>query len=164
MNEALKHIRAIVTDVDGVLTDGSITYDSHGIESKTFQVKDGQICGILKRHGLFMGIITGRYSEMVDRRAKELGFDFIEQGCKDKASAIRDFAEQYNLDTAHIAYIGDDINDLPAFAAAGVSATPADAPEYVKAQADICLNTAGGKGVFREFGDLILKAQGLSVI
>ncbi|MFK7971470.1 MAG: 3-deoxy-manno-octulosonate cytidylyltransferase, partial [Bacteroidia bacterium] len=156
LDTKLKAIKAIVTDVDGVLTDGSIMYDSHSVESKTFNVKDGQICSVLKRHGFFMGIITGRKSKMVKRRASELGFDSINQRCKDKEAAIKTFATDFNLKLEEIAYIGDDINDLPAYAMAGLSAAPQDAPSYIKDRATITLSKAGGKGVFRELADMIL--------
>jgi 3-deoxy-manno-octulosonate cytidylyltransferase (CMP-KDO synthetase) len=155
----MKKIKAIVTDVDGVLTDGSISYISTGEEIKTFNVKDGQICPILKRNGFSLGIITGRFSDMVERRAIELGFDMIEQGCRDKAATIRHFAVQFELSLEEIAYVGDDINDLPAFGLAGLSATPQDAPSYIAHQVDLRLERDGGKGAFRELGERLLEAQ-----
>jgi 3-deoxy-D-manno-octulosonate 8-phosphate phosphatase (KDO 8-P phosphatase) len=160
LTEKMKRIRAVITDVDGVLTDGRISYTSTGDEIKTFNVKDGQICPILKKNGFSIGIITGRFSDMVERRAIELGFDIIEQGCKDKAGAIKSFAIQLELSLDEIAYIGDDINDLPALRLAGLSATPHDAPDYIAEQVHLRLESDGGRGAFRELGDRILQAQG----
>ncbi|MEZ4686030.1 MAG: 3-deoxy-manno-octulosonate cytidylyltransferase [Bacteroidia bacterium] len=160
LTEKMKKIRAVITDVDGVLTDGSISYLSNGEEIKTFNVKDGLICPILRRNGFSLGIITGRYSDMVERRAIELGFDIIEQGCKDKAGAIKSFAIQLELSLEEIAYVGDDINDLPALRLAGLSVSPADAPVYIRDQVHLSLERKGGKGAFRELGERLLVAQG----
>lgn len=153
-------IRALVFDVDGVLTDGSITYDEGGREIKTFHVKDGQIIAHLKRAGILTGIISGRESGALSKRASELKLDFCHQGIVDKANVFEKLMEFHKIKKKQVAYIGDDINDLPVFARAGFSVCPADAPIYIKAQADLITFVPGGRGVVREVADLILAAQG----
>ena len=154
--EQLKRIKILVTDVDGVLTDGGITYHSDGSESKTFNVKDGQIVKFLRKRGIKVGVITGRSSNIVQRRCEELGFDFIDQGVEDKLGNLNAHLKKLQLDLANVAYIGDDINDLETLKQVGFSACPSDAVDVVKQSVHYVSNKSGGKGVFRDVADLIL--------
>ncbi len=157
----MKQIKAIITDVDGVLTDGGIYYDSAGNEIKKFNAKDGMAIGMLHKANMKVGLITGRHSEMVIRRAKELGFDFHVHGIKNKLIHFQKFKDQFQLQNTEIAYIGDDINDLPVMSLCGLKACPSDAPEYIKKQVDYITQKRGGEGAFREFSDWILQEKGI---
>ena len=157
--EKAKNIMLIVTDIDGVMTDGQIIYDDNGLEYKHFFVRDGQIMRFLREAGIKVGAITGRESQVVKNRCEELGFDFHYHNAKDKIAVWEEIMNKYGLREVNVAYIGDDLLDMPLFARAGLSATPADAPDYVQQKADVVLNTNSGKGVFREFADLVLAAQ-----
>ncbi|MGK7390843.1 MAG: KdsC family phosphatase [Candidatus Cyclobacteriaceae bacterium M2_1C_046] len=157
--EKAKSVKVIITDIDGVMTDGRIIYDDNGLEYKNFFVRDGQIMRFLREAGIKVGAITGRESPVVKNRCEELGFDFHYHGAKDKIAVWEEIMNKYGFSEVNVAYIGDDLLDMPLFARSGFSATPADAPDYVKEKADLVLNTNSGKGVFREFGDLILAAQ-----
>ena len=153
-------IKALIFDVDGVLTDGRIIYTSSGEELKEFHVRDGMIVAPLKKSGLVLGVISGRESQAVSRRCSELKLDFCHQGIDDKGWAISQIMKHHSLRSEHVAYIGDDINDLPAFKHAGFRICPADAPGYLKETMDFVTQAKGGKGVLREVGDLILMAKG----
>jgi len=150
-------IRLLATDVDGVLADGGIIYDGSGEELKRFNVKDGYICKYLRQAGIKLAVITGRSSKAVQRRAEELKFDYILQGVAAKLEALKEIAARENLAPSQIAYIGDDLNDLEAIRYAGLSATPADAFDYIANEVDYICTRKGGEGAFREFADLILK-------
>ena len=156
-----KKIKAILFDVDGVLTDGGIIYDNTGLEYKRYNVKDGQIISHLKRLGFVVGAITGRESDVVKNRCIELKLDFHKHGVKDKLIEYRNFRKKYNLKDKHIAYIGDDIIDLSILTRCGLSATPNDAREYMKKNVDIVTTSKGGDGVFRDLADYILESQDL---
>lgn len=153
-------IKAIFFDVDGVLTDGGIIYDDAGHETKKFNVKDGYIISHLKKAGILVGIITGRESRIVSHRAAELKLDFCHQGIVDKYVVFEKLIEFHKLKRKHVAYIGDDINDLKVLQSCGLSACPADAISYVKTHVDVVTEARGGEGVAREVSDLILAAQG----
>jgi 3-deoxy-D-manno-octulosonate 8-phosphate phosphatase (KDO 8-P phosphatase) len=157
-------VRALFFDVDGVLTDGSITYDDNGRELKTFNVKDGQIIAYLKRAGILVGVISGRESGALSRRAAELKLDFCHQGIVDKANVFEKLLAYHKLKKKQAAFVGDDLNDLGVFARAGFTACPADAPGYIQARVDLVTFAAGGRGVIREVADLILAAQGVDLI
>lgn len=158
--EKAQKIRAIFFDVDGVLTDGGIIYDNTGNEIKRFNVKDGQIISHLKRHGFVVGAITGRDSQVVKNRCIELKLDYHEHGVGDKLATYEDAKSRFNLTDEEIAYIGDDIIDIPVLVRCGLSAAPADARDYIKKRVDLVMDTRGGEGVLRDFADLILDAQG----
>jgi len=159
--EKVKKIKAIVFDVDGVLTDGGIIYDNSGMEIKRFNVKDGQIISHLKKAGFIVGAITGRDSLVVKNRCEELELDFHYHGSSNKLIQYEKIKNTYNLKDDEIAYIGDDIIDLPILARCGLSATPNDARVYMKENVDIILPSCGGDGVLRDLADYILKEQGL---
>lgn len=154
-------IKAIFFDVDGVLTDGKIIYDENGKEIKTFHVRDGLIISYLKKAGILTGAISGRESAAVTKRFAELKIDFCHQNIVDKAMAFGKLIEHYKLKAKEVAFIGDDLNDLPVFRLAGFAVCPADTFEYIKEQADLVTRAKGGQGVLREVADLILEAKGL---
>lgn len=153
-------IKAIFFDVDGVLTDGKIIYDETGREIKNFNVKDGQIISHLKKAGIVTGAISGRESGATTKRCSELKLDFCHQGILDKASAFEKLVKHYNLKAKEVAFIGDDINDLPVLRLVGLSVCPADTFDYIKERVDLVTVAKGGKGVLREVADLILSAKG----
>lgn len=153
-------IKALIFDVDGVLTDGKITYDESGKEIKSFNVKDGLIVGHLKKAGIIVGCITGRESPIVAKRASELKLDFCHQGIVDKASVFLKLIEYHQLRKKEVAYIGDDLNDLGILKQAGLPACPADAPSYIKKYAELTTSVKGGHGVLREVADLVLASRG----
>lgn len=157
----IKEIKAIIFDIDGVLTDGGIIYDNTGLEIKRFNVKDGQIISHLKRLGFLVGAITGRNSQVVKNRCEELKLDFHYHGSADKLVQYDKIKNDYNLLDENIAYIGDDIIDLPLLSRCGLSATPNDAREYIKNHVDYITPSKGGDGALRDFADYILEQQGL---
>lgn len=161
LKSRLKKCRLVVTDVDGVLTDGRITYDSQGNELKSFNIKDGLGFKLLKNAGVITAIITGRNSVMVERRAKELGIDHLIQGREDKGQALQSLCDDLDIDIQDCLYCGDDLPDLKAVIAAGVGVAPADAHKILLENADFCCSVAGGAGAFREISELLLEAKGL---
>ncbi|HIM75980.1 MAG TPA: HAD-IIIA family hydrolase [Campylobacterales bacterium] len=161
VKEKAKNIKAIVFDVDGVLTDGGIIYDNSGMEIKRFNVKDGQIISHLKKAGFIVGAITGRDSQVVKNRCKELKLDFHFHGSSDKLVQYNKIKEEYNLKDNQIAYIGDDIIDLPILTRCGLSATPSDARKYIKKYVDFVIPSKGGEGALRDLADFILEEQNL---
>lgn len=156
-----QNIKAILFDIDGVLTDGGIIYDNTGLEYKRYNVKDGQIISHLKRLGFVVGAITGRESDVVKSRCDELKLDFHKHGVKDKLLEYENFKNKYDFADEQIAYIGDDIIDLSILIRCGLSATPNDARIYIKECVDIVTASKGGDGVFRDIADYILDGQGL---
>lgn len=147
-------IKLFVMDVDGTLTDGKIYMSSHGEWIKAFNIKDGYaIKEILPQMNIVPAIITGRQSEIVERRAKELGVIELYQGVSDKLSVIRKVAEENDIKKEEIAYIGDDLNDLPAIEYCGISACPNDAVDVIKKKVDYVCGTNAGDGAVREFVD-----------
>ena len=146
--------------MDGVLTDGKIIYDDSGKEIKQFHVRDGLIVSYLKKAGILTGGISGRESAVVARRFAELKIDFCHQGIVDKAMVFEKLIRHYNLQAKEVAFIGDDLNDLPIFRLAGFAVCPSDTYDYIKDEADFVTKAKGGEGVFREVADLILEAKG----
>jgi len=157
----LAKIKLLLLDVDGVMTDGRITFDSDGIESKSFDVKDGHGLKLLQRAGIEVGIITGRQSAVVTRRAEELGIELVFQGVKDKLVPFNEILEKRSLTPEEVAYVGDDVVDLPVMRRVGFAATVADAVEDIKPFADLVTDHAGGRGAVREVCDFLLKKTGL---
>ena len=160
MIEKLQRIKLLLLDVDGVMTDGQIVYDSQGIESKAFDVKDGHGLKLLQRAGIEVGIITGRQSTVVQRRAQELGIELVYQNAKNKLKPFLEILEQLDMKSEQVAYVGDDVVDLPILIRVGFAATVADAVDDVKAHVDYITNRPGGRGAVREICDLILKQTG----
>jgi len=156
-----KNIRLLILDVDGVLTDGSIILDNKDNEFKVFHVRDGHGIKMLIRAGIYVAIITGRYSKVVERRAHELGITEVYQKSHDKRIAYRQLVEKYSIDEKEVAYIGDDIVDIPLLKRSGFPVVVADADDEVKAVAAMITKNRGGKGAVREICDFLLKAKGL---
>ncbi len=154
------NIRLLAMDIDGVLTDGRIWLDLQGNELKTFHVHDGQ--GIAMAHcaGLRTAWISGRASAAVRRRATELGVTWVYENVKAKVPAIRDIMQQADEPASAVAYIGDDLIDVPVFHKVGLSIAVASAPPDVRAQAAWVTRCAGGAGAVREVIDLLLRLQG----
>ncbi len=161
MNEKLADIRLLLLDVDGVMTDGGIIYDVNGVETKVFNVKDGHGIKMLQRYGIEVGIITGRTSPVVDFRAKELGIELLYQGALKKLDSYLDVKQKTGLIDSQIAYMGDDVIDVPVMQRVIFSAAPADALVEVRNIANYVTCLAGGRGAVREVCDLILKGRGL---
>ncbi len=159
--EIVKNIKFLILDVDGVLTDGGIILDNEGNEFKSFHVRDGHGIKMLMRAGIKIAMITGRHSKVVERRAQELGITDVFQKCHDKRVAYRQLAKKYSLSDSEIAYIGDDIVDIPLLKSSGLSVVVADADDEVKAVAMMITKRRGGRGAVREVCDFILKAKGL---
>jgi len=150
----------LLADVDGVMTDGTLLLLPDGSEAKSFHVRDGLAVVLAHRCGLRTGVLSGRSSPVVARRAAELGMAVVRQGIGDKAEALREVLRQEQLRPEQVAYIGDDVNDLPVFAEVGLSAAPADAPLEVRLAALMVTEARGGRGCLREFVEAILRARG----
>lgn len=159
LQEALKRTKLLALDVDGVLTDGTIYISPAGEVFKGFNAKDGMGISCALRSNLQIAVITGRQSPIVERRCQELGIKLLKQGVKDKRQVLEQMAEQLGLTAKEVAYMGDDLNDIPAFAAAGLNIAPADASIEVLAVADIITKAKGGRGAVREAITMILAAQ-----
>lgn len=157
--EALKAIKLLAMDVDGVLTDGRIVYGEKGQELKAFNVKDGLGLSQASQAGIITAIITGRSSEAVRRRAEELHINYCLQGVNDKRRALHGIMEELRLTPKEVAYIGDDINDLAAFDLVGYPIAVSDAVEELKGAAAYICKRPGGDGAVREVAEMILKAQ-----
>jgi 3-deoxy-D-manno-octulosonate 8-phosphate phosphatase (KDO 8-P phosphatase) len=158
--ERCRAIRLILSDVDGVMTDGTILLLPDGSEGKAFNVRDGLGVALAHRAGLRTGVVTGRSADTVTRRATELGMAVVRQGVADKGAELTDILESEGLEAHQIAYIGDDVNDLPILTEVGLSAAPADAPMEVRLQAFMVTDARGGRGCLREFIEAILRARG----
>ena len=155
-------ISLVLTDVDGVLTDGGVYYSGRGEETKRFSMRDGMGVERLRREaGIETGIITGEDSPIVSRRAEKLSITELHLGIGDKDRVLREILDRRMLAAEQVAYIGDDVNDLPAFAQVGLTAAPADAMEAVLTAADYVCACAGGHGAFRELAELIIRARSL---
>jgi len=160
IEEKAKNIKWFVFDVDGVLTDGKIIYDSEGRELKNFCVKDGLGIYLLYQAGINTAIITGRNSITVERRAKELHITEIIQGAKEKLPAYISFKEKYNIKDEEILFIGDDYIDLPILRRVGFPVSVPSAPDIVKKYCIYITKKEGGNGAVREVVELILDYQG----
>lgn len=155
-----RSLKLVLTDVDGVMTDGRILLLPGGAEAKSFHVRDGLGLVLARRAGLKTGLISGRTSEEVARRAAELGMDVVRQGIRDKVACFVEVMAELDLEAREVAYIGDDLNDLPLLKAVGLAAAPADAPFEVRDAAFMVTERKGGEGCLREFLEAILRARG----
>ncbi|MDF1580835.1 MAG: HAD-IIIA family hydrolase [Desulfuromonadales bacterium] len=153
-------LKLLLLDVDGVMTDGGIILDNNGNESKRFNVKDGHGIKLLQRAGIAVGIVTGRSSSVVVHRAAELGIEILCQGAKDKLVPFNEILAQTGLAASAVAYVGDDVVDLPILLRVGFSATVADAVDEVKNRVDYVAERNGGCGAVREICDHILRHSG----
>jgi 3-deoxy-D-manno-octulosonate 8-phosphate phosphatase (KDO 8-P phosphatase) len=158
----LKLIRAVALDVDGVLTDGGFWWGPGGEEWKRFCFADIMGVSLARRAGLTFALISGEASPLVDRYAARMQIEHVTKGCRDKAAALREFAASARIELKQIAYMGDDVNDLPAMKIAGFSAAPANAVADVLAYVDFIARNQGGNGAVRELVEAMLRARGWS--
>ena len=161
MTTQLADIRLLLLDVDGVLTDGSITYTDTGEQIKSFNAKDGLGIRLLMEAGVNVGIVTARISGALRHRCDNIGITLVFDGAKDKAKALEAISKSTQISPPHIAFMGDDLIDLPAMTRTGFAITVADAPVEVKSRADMITDQPGGKGAVRQVCEAILKAKGL---
>lgn len=153
--------RIIFTDIDGVWTDGGMYYDQLGNEWKKFNTADSAGVLFARTLGIPVGIVTGENTEIVARRAAKLKIDHVFQDVRNKLELVSRFCSENNIDLAETAYIGDDVNDIPLLKVTGFSASPANAPSYVKQHSQFITKTRGGDGAFREFVEEILRQHGV---
>jgi len=161
INNKLKNLKLLILDVDGVLTDGSIIYNDKGEETKTFDVKDGLGIRLLQEAGITVCIATGRRSEALHRRCRDLGIVHIFEGVKDKTTIFDIILDQTGASAEEAAFMGDDLPDLALMKKVGLSITVADAHKTVREVADMVTSAKGGRGAVREVTEIILKAQDL---
>jgi len=158
--QRLQAVKAVMLDVDGVLTDGGIYYDPTGREIKRFHVADGLGMELLRHAGIRVVILSGRVAEAITRRAAELRVTDCYQGVRDKKSQLERLRQQWQMKADELLYVGDDLNDLPAFEAVGVRVAVANADAMLKAQAHYVTKATGGNGAVREVCEWLLKARG----
>ncbi len=156
----LKHIKLLILDVDGVLTDGGIIYNDNGVETKIFNVKDGLGIRLLMQAGINLCIATGRRSNALYNRCKNLGIEHIFDGADDKAAIFDLILDRTGVSAEQVAFIGDDLPDLALMKKVGLSIAVADAHKTVLKNADMVTSAKGGNGAVREVCEAILKAQG----
>jgi len=157
--ERARRVELILSDVDGVLTDGGIIYDNQGIEAKRFHVRDGLGIRLWKRAGFRFGILTARTSHIVKLRSSELELDVVRQGFEDKLPVAREVMAQFELEPEQVCYIGDDLADLSVMRNVGLAVAVADAVDEVRAAAQFVTNRLGGQGAVREAIEKLLKAK-----
>ena len=160
LQERIAQVKLVLTDCDGVLTDGGVYYGEQGEVLKKFNIRDGM--GVERLRNLVdvsTGIITGERSASVQKRAEKLQIQELNLGIKDKQACILSVLEKHQLDPYQVAYIGDDVNDLPVLPHIGVFFCPADALPQVKEKADVILGLKGGEGCFREMAEMIIAAK-----
>jgi YrbI family 3-deoxy-D-manno-octulosonate 8-phosphate phosphatase len=159
LSEACTTIELILSDVDGVMTDGSVMFDNQGIEAKAFHTHDGLGIKLWQRAGHSFGILTGRTSQIVRLRATELDIDIVRQGITEKLPTALEIIAELGLDIGQVCYIGDDLPDVPLLQAAGLGIAVANASADVRRIADHTTQATGGQGAVRESVELILKSQ-----
>ncbi len=154
-------IKMIVLDLDGVMTDGRTYINTDGVESKAFDIRDGFGIVMAKHAGLKFGIITGLMSSIAEKRAEMLGIEEVHQGFVDKDVVLRGILDRNGFEADEVAYMGDDLFDIPAMKLAGLSAAPVDAQPEVKEIADWVSERGGGRGAVRDLIELVMKAKGI---
>jgi len=157
LTEKCARIRLLLSDVDGVMTDGRIAFDNLGVESKQFHIRDGQGIRLWQQSGGQMGIVTGRSSQIVKLRATELNIEILRQGVEDKLAAVRKICEQLKFEPTEVCYVGDDLPDLAVYSHVGLSVAVADAAQENLQAADYTTSFNGGYGAIREVVELLLK-------
>ena len=155
----MEHIKLVIFDVDGTMTDGGMYYSAEGDVIKKFQVKDGMGIVLLKKAGFKVAIMTSEDSPIVSTRAKKLAVDATILGCHDKTNAVKLLGEEMNLEMKDIAFMGDDVNDYHAMKLVGFSTCPSDAVEAIKQISDYVCQAKGGDGAVREFAELLLRTH-----
>ncbi|MDG1693933.1 MAG: HAD-IIIA family hydrolase [Porticoccaceae bacterium] len=158
--KAAQNIKLLLLDVDGVLTDGQLYYGNSGEELKAFNIQDGLGIKLLQRGGIKVGIITGRSSNLLKRRAQELDINPVVQGREDKLTALNELLETMDINIEEIAFVGDDLPDLSVISRVGLGITPANGNHVLASQALWQTKKSGGNGAVREVAELILNAQG----
>ncbi len=158
--EKAKKIKLLILDVDGVLTDNRLVYSDDGIESKSFYTRDGHGMVMIQKSGVDISIITGRKSQLVTNRMNDLKVKHVYQGVPDKLPTFLKLVADLNLDLDEIAYVGDDILDLPILMRIGLSITPSDGDDEVKPRVDYISKYEGGRGCVRETCEIIMRSQG----
>ena len=156
-----RRVRLLLFDVDGVLTDGTILLDAEGRESKRFSIRDGTALVWARQAGLLTGVLSARTAAATTERARQLGIPIVRQQASDKAATFAEILAEQRLDAADVAYMGDDLMDLPVLRLAGLAAAPADAAEAVRARVHWVSRLPGGSGAVRELIEGVLHAQGL---
>lgn len=159
LRKKARKVKLLLLDVDGVLTDGGIYIDNRGVETKRFDVRDGQGISLLRRAGIEVGFITGRFSNVVRFRARELGVRIVYQRVEKKLEAYQRVKKRSRLADECIAYVGDDIADIPILRQTGLAIAVRDAWAGVKRHAEYITRAEGGRGAVREVADLLLTAQ-----
>ncbi|MFA5418066.1 MAG: HAD hydrolase family protein [Bacteroidales bacterium] len=155
-------IKLVITDIDGVWTDGGMYYDQTGNELKKFNTTDGAGILFLRLLGISTAILTGEHTDIVKKRAEKLKVDHLFMGVQNKLKVAEQLCEKLGLSLAEeVAFVGDDINDVPLLNAVNCSAVVANSPDYVKSEAQWVLSKSGGEGVFREFVERILSENNL---
>ena len=156
--------KLILTDIDGVWTDGGMYYDGTNAELKKFHTYDS--AGVLFAHylGIPVGILTGEDTEIVRRRAEKLKVDYLFMGAKDKVAIAQSLCEELHIEMGDIAFIGDDLNDMQLLKRVGWAGVPASAPEYLNGLSNVSLKKRGGEGVFREFVEAVLTEEKIRTI
>jgi 3-deoxy-D-manno-octulosonate 8-phosphate phosphatase (KDO 8-P phosphatase) len=155
LGEKANRIKLILLDVDGTLTDGQLIFGPGGETFKSFNVKDGLGIYLIQKEGIPIGLVSGRWSKVVEDRAKELGISHVWQSVKDKLGLFKEILKEFRLESEDVAFMGDDLNDLPLLREAGFSAATGDATLEVREAVDYVTKRDGGKGAVREFIDLI---------
>ena len=155
-----RNVRLLLMDVDGVLTDGTILLSADGTESKAFNIKDGAAIVWAQRAGLLTGLLSARPSAAAERRAFELGITIVSLGRSDKRSAYADILAANQLNDDQVAFMGDDLMDLPVLSRVGLSAAPSDAAADVRASVHWVSSQPSGHGAVREFAEVLLRARG----
>lgn len=155
-----RRVKLLLMDCDGVLTDGRLELLENGDEQKTFHARDGQGISLFHRAGLKTGILSGRTSGAVERRAQDLSMSYVRQSAKDKAKVLEEILDEAQVSLHECAYIGDDLGDIPVMLQVGLAVAVADAVMETKQAAHFVTQQKGGYGAVREVCDLILKAQG----
>jgi YrbI family 3-deoxy-D-manno-octulosonate 8-phosphate phosphatase len=155
-----QRIELLITDVDGVLTDGVIALDDRGVETKHFHVRDGMALAVWRKAGKQSAILSSRTAAAVERRAAELKIAHVLQGCEQKADGLAVLLDRLLLAHEQVCFVGDDLADLPALSAVGLAACPSDAAAEVAEAAQLVTRTPGGRGAIREVVEFILKSQG----
>jgi 3-deoxy-D-manno-octulosonate 8-phosphate phosphatase (KDO 8-P phosphatase) len=160
ITEKAKHIKLVVFDVDGVLTDGGLILGESGNEYKIFHVRDGMGLVMLRDNGFHLAVITARSSRIVAERMNSLGIEYVYQGQDNKADALKELMKKLDVSKEETAYVGDDFLDIPAMHLAGFSITVADAHPFVRDHVDWVTQAKGGRGAAREVCELLLEAHG----
>ena len=159
LTEKILRLKAVLLDVDGVLTPGGIWFSDSGDQFKRFDVKDGLGLVALRKTGIIAGIITGKHSELVARRASELRIEDVYQGFPNKMPAFEDFMGKHELEPEQVCFFGDEVIDVPVMRKCGLAVCPADAAPIAKRNSDWVARAPGGAGAIREIVEIILAAK-----